>query len=368
MIDKRSSDYIFNPEKEKSYVARSGNKNVTYYEDEKGTYTLVNIKDWWDNIGMLTTAQGGGRTGYPTEKPPKLLERIIRMCSKEDSIIFDCFMGSGTTQFSATELGRKFIGADINSGAIHTTLKRLALASSDLASAPICGIEVFNVNNYDLFRNPVEAKELLVQALEVQPLDQHGIYDGEKDGRMVKIMPVNRIATKADLGELVAAFDQKLFQKRQEEKPNQPVEKILLVCMGHEPDLKAELELQAKPFRIDVEVVDILRDKSQLEFKRDSEAKLVIKGGELIIENFYPMNLLQKLSLQQEQVGEWRELVDSVMVDWNYDGAVLQPAVVDVPDRDQLVSGRYAVPADAETIRVKITDVLSECWEGNIDG
>ena len=138
--------------------------------------------------------------------------------------------------------------------------------------------------------------------------------------------------------------------------------------MGHEPDLKAELELQAKPFRIDVEVVDILRDKSQLEFKRDSEAKLAIRDGELVIENFYPMNLLQKLSLQQEQVGEWRELVDSVMVDWNYDGAVLQPAVVDVPGKDEFVAGRYQVPADAGTIRVKITDLLSESWEGEIDG
>ncbi|AOG02570.1 hypothetical protein BSY18_4177 (plasmid) [Blastomonas sp. RAC04] len=204
--------------------------------------------------------------------------------------------------------------------------------------------------------------------MEVQPLQQGSMFDGEKDGRMVKIMPVNRIATKADLGEIVAGFDQKAFQRRQDENPRQPVEKILLVCMGHEPDLKAELELQAKPFKIDVEVVDILRDKSQLEFKRDAEAKLTIRDGDLVIENFYPMNLLQKLSLQQEQVGEWRELVDSVMVDWNYDGAVLQPAVVDVPGRDELVVGRYKVPADAGTIRVKITDLLSESWEGNIDG
>ena len=133
-------------------------------------------------------------------------------------------------------------------------------------------------------------------------------------------------------------------------------------------DLAAHLVKEVSPFKIDVEVVDILRDKSQLEFKRDAEAKLAIRDGELLIENFYPMNLLQKLSLQQEQVGEWRELVDSVMVDFNFDGAVLQPAVVDVPGKDDLVVGRYKVPADAGTIRVKITDLLSESWEGNIDG
>jgi site-specific DNA-methyltransferase (adenine-specific)/adenine-specific DNA-methyltransferase len=51
------------------------------------------------------------------------------------------------------------------------------------------------------------------------------------------------------------------------------------------------------------------------------------------------------------------------MVDWNYDGAVLEPAVVDLPGKDELVSGEYPVPKDAGTIRVKITDLLSESLE-----
>lgn len=323
--------------------------------------------DVWSDVKGLY-GPSGEIVGYPTQKPLALLDRIIKASSNPDSIVLDFFMGSGTTLLAAQRLGRKFIGADINLGAIQTTCKRLLNEAGGLLSRKALGFEVLNVNNYEVFRNPVEAAALIAEAMEIQPFEQRGLYDGEKDGRMVKIMPVNRIATKADLGELVAGFDQKLFQKRQEDKPNQPVEKILLVCMGHEPDLKAELELQAKPFRVDVEVVDILRDKSQLEFKRDSEAKLKIKNGELTIEKFYPMNLLQKLSLQQEQVGEWRELVESVMIDWNYDGAALQPTVVDVPDENAFVAGRYRIPKDAGTIRVKITDLLSESWESNIDG
>jgi len=192
------------------------------------------------------------------------------------------------------------------------------------------------------------------------------VFDGEKDGRMVKIMPVNRIATRADLNELIAGFNYKAWEHRQNEHPTRVVEKITLVCMGHEPDLAAQLELAAKPFKIDVEVVDILRDKSELEFKRDSEAKVVIKKGELLIERFFPMNLLQKLSVQKESVEDWRELVESVMIDWNYDGAVLQPAVVDIPEKDDQVKGKYIVPGDAGTIRVKITDLLSESWEGSV--
>lgn len=79
------------------------------------------------------------------------------------------------------------------------------------------------------------------------------------------------------------------------------------------------------------------------------------------------MNLLQKLSVMKEDAGEWRELVDSVMIDFNYDGAVLQPSVVDVPEEGALVRGVYPIPANAGTIRVKITDLLSESWEGEVD-
>lgn len=343
----------------------SGNPRLIRYADEdKGN----RVQDVW-------TMKDPQYVDYPTEKAEELLERIIEACSVPGQLVLDCFMGSGTTQAVAMRLGRRFVGADINMGAIHTTTKRLISDAEHLrqekikkADAPqlFTGFEIYNVNHYDIFRNPVQAKDLLIEALEVQRLELATVFDGEKDGRMVKIMPVNRIATRADLNELIAGFDYKAWERRQAERPNRAVEKITLVCMGHEPDLKAQLELAAKPFKIDVEVVDILRDKADLEFKRDSEAKVVVKKRELVIERFFPMSLLQKLSLQKEAVDDWRELVESVLIDWNYDGAVLQPAVLDIPGKDDLVKGTYKVPDDAGTIRVKITDLLSESWEGSV--
>lgn len=324
----------------------------------------------WDDIDAVNS-QARERVNYPTQKPVKLLERIIHTASTPGGIVFDCFMGSGTTQSAAMKLGRKFIGADINVGSVQTTTKRLISLLNEMRGAEeseSAGFEVYNVNNYEIFRNPVQAKELLLEALEIQPLAKSSLFDGEKDGKLVKILPVNRIATKSDLNSLINGFDYSSWQIKQNENPNQSVESILLVCMGHEPDLKAHLELEVKPFKLNVEVVDILRDKSQLEFKRDSEAVIEVEGDELIISKFYPMNLLQKLSLQKEKVEDWREMVESIMIDWNYDGAILQPSVLDVPDKNGLVEGRYKVPADAGTIRVKITDLLSESWEGNING
>lgn len=111
-----------------------------------------------------------------------------------------------------------------------------------------------------------------------------------------------------------------------------------------------------------------MRDKQDIQFKRDSEARIVAQGGHLVIEAFYPMNLLGKLSLQQENVEDWRELVESVMIDWNYDGAVFQPLQVDIPGKNDLVTRTYPIPADAGTIRIKITDLLSESLSLDIEG
>lgn len=327
----------------------------------------VPLQDIWVDIAAV---QGGAleNQNYPTQKPEALLERIIQLGSNPGDIVFDCFMGSGTTQAVAMKLGRRFIGADINLGAIQTTTKRLVSVANEINAqmqeeTKYTGFEVYNVNNYDFFRNPVEARDLLIQALEIQPFPQSNVWDGELDGRMVKIMPVNRIATKADLKELLANLPYAAYEKRKEENPNQPVEHMTIVCMGHEPDLKGSLEQELSKYKVDVEILDVLRDKADLQLKRDSEAEIVREGNKLVIREFFPMNLMQKLSLQKEYVEEWRQLVDSVMIDWNYDGAVMQPSTIDIPEKNELVKGVYDIPEDAGTIKVKITDLLSESLE-----
>ena len=325
------------------------------------------LSDWWVDISALKNGFSES-TAYPTQKPEALLERIILSSSNPGDIIFDCFMGSGTTQNVAMKLGRRFVGADINLGAIQTTTKRLIATAGILSSDDdkYTGFEVYNVNNYDFFRNPVQARQLLLDALEIQPFSQSEIWDGELDGRMVKIMPINRIATKADLESLKANLPYKTYEKRKEENPHQPVEKITLICMGHEPDLKASLEAELIEYKLDIQIVDILRDKTELQLKREAEAEIVCENGKLIIRSFYPLNLMQKLSLQKEYVEDWRQLVEAIMIDWNYDGVVMQPTVIDIPDKKELVVGIYDIPENAGTIKVKITDLLSESLEQEI--
>lgn len=395
-----------------------GGTRIIYLDEVEGDI----IDSVWTDIPPVNPV-AKERQNYPTQKPEALIERIIKASTNPGDLVFDCFMGSGTTQAVAMKLGRRFIGADINLGAIQTTTKRLLSVAEELkpthkpvtyemiqpqlsmvaeepapylaaASAggntelsaedrgkvidffkakgldtaaledvKYTGFEVYNVNNYDFFRNPVEARDLLIAALEIQPFPQSDVWDGELDGRMVKIMPVNRIATKADLKELLANLPYKTYEKRKEENPNQPVERITIVCMGHEPDLKGAMEQELTDYKVDIQIMDILRDKADLQLKRDSEAEIVREGGKLVIRAFYPMNLMQKLSLQKEYVEDWRQLVDSVMIDWNYDGVVMQPAVTDVPGKSELVKGIYDIPEGSGTIKVKITDLLSESLE-----
>lgn len=342
------------------------------YLDEYPGQPVSNI---WTDIYVINP-MAKERSNYPTQKPEALLQRIVKLSTQPGDLVFDCFMGSGTTQAVAMKLGRRFIGADINLGAIQTTTKRLIgvakdidtdqpdlLAEADGAKQKFTGFEVYNVNNYDFFRNPVEARQLLIEALEVQPFPASHVWDGELDGRMVKIMPVNRIATKADLEELKANLPYATYEKRKEEHPSKPVERITLVCMGHDADLKASLEAELGDYKVDVEVVDILRDRKDLHLKRDAEAEVVREGGKLVIRQFYPLNFMQKLSMQKETVDDWRQLVESVMIDWNYDGVVMEQSVTDVPGKDELVTGIYDIPDGAGTIKVKITDLLAESLE-----
>lgn len=315
------------------------------------------------------------KENYPTQKPEELLEKIIKASSNPGDLVFDCFMGSGTTQAVAMKLGRRFIGADINLGAVQTTTKRLLKVAKDLdgqlqtENQLYTGFEVYNVNDYEFFRNELEAKRLICEAMGMEQLTDSNVYDALYEGRKVSILGINRIATASEFAKLLSNVNISEWQERQKENPTKPVEQITFVCMGHDPNLKAQFEEEVSKmgFKVDVEIIDLLRDKKDLRFKRDSDAKVVIKGGKLIIENFYPMNLLQKLSIEKTDVSDWKELAESVFIDWNYDGVTFSPETTDIPEKNELVKGEYDIPKSAGTIHIKITDLISESWEGTIE-
>lgn len=100
-------------------------KTYRYYADEGRAIGSV----WTDCPAMVAnTPLRKETTGYPTQKPLKLLDRIIRATSDEGSLVVDPFMGSGTTLVAAAATKRRFAGADIGELALETTRARLDAA------------------------------------------------------------------------------------------------------------------------------------------------------------------------------------------------------------------------------------------------
>lgn len=80
--------------------------------------------DVWDDIGILAPS-GHERTGYPTQKPERLVERVIRSCSHRGDTVLDPYVGSGTTLRAARRLARFGVGIDVSEVAVRVTRETL---------------------------------------------------------------------------------------------------------------------------------------------------------------------------------------------------------------------------------------------------
>lgn len=139
----KTNKYIFNMQYKpysEEYIKTFFNK-----KDDRGYYQLTDggpgkerykryLKDCkgvamdtvWDDIKMIgNISMASERTGYPTQKPEKLLERIILTSSNENDIIMDVFAGSGTTLAVAEKLKRRWVGIDCGKLSIYTIQKRM---------------------------------------------------------------------------------------------------------------------------------------------------------------------------------------------------------------------------------------------------
>ena len=85
---------------------------------------LTVANDVWSDIQYLHS-QATERTGYATQKPESLLDRIVSISSDRGDLVADFFCGSGTTLTVSEKLGRRWIGCDLGRWAIHVTRKRL---------------------------------------------------------------------------------------------------------------------------------------------------------------------------------------------------------------------------------------------------
>lgn len=152
------------------------------------------------------------KVDYPTQKPEKLLQRVIKASSNEGDIICDFFCGSGTTLAVAEKLGRKWIGSDLGKFSIHTTRKRMIDVQRQLKAEgkDFRAFEILNLGRYErqhyvgvnpnlrdeekqkqLAKKEADFVKLILHAYRAEAVQGFNTFSGKKLSRMVAIGPIN---------------------------------------------------------------------------------------------------------------------------------------------------------------------------------
>lgn len=230
-----------------------------WYMNENG----VRCKDVWTDIGKERGLV------YATQKPEKLLGRIIKASSNENDIVVDFFCGSGTTLAVAEKLNRKWIGSDLGKFSIHTTRKRLVGVQRELAkeNKTYRAFEVLNIGKYErqfyVGVNPVLQKEeqekqlqkksadytaLILNAYKAEPTTGFSMFSGIRNARLVAIGAINVPVSSMFVNECVREAKEK------------GITKIDVLGFEFEMNLAPRIQQEAKEQGIDLALRYIPRE------------------------------------------------------------------------------------------------------------
>lgn len=315
----------------------------------------------WETSSLSNSPE---RLDYPTQKPEALLEKIIRASSNPDSIVLDCFIGSGTTASVAQKLGRRWIGADINKGAIQTTSKRLQKTMSEQAEE-LDGVKLaksfahYRVNNYD-FQTRNNAEIIIRDKYGIESLSTDEFFDGLYKKSLVKICDLSRPLTLMDKEMILAELKNRPGEERN----------ITLIGSGVEIALTEEIERYNRTHAVNQIVLVNIQDNGVISYEKpemDISITRKDKTATIELKDYISPTILKRLDIDRtvfgEQIKDFRSQIDVVLIDTDYDGKVFHICESDVPARKaDFVEGKYTVTLakkDAK-IAVKIIDMLGE--------
>ncbi len=183
---------------------------VYRYYMKEGTLCL----DYW-NIPVINQV-AAERTGFPTQKPEELLERMILASSDEGDLVADFFCGSGTTGAVAERLGRRWIMADLGRFAIHTSRKRLIQLQRTLHKEGKLyrSFDVYNLGRYErqwwqkerLEGADEEHRRVVMDFYRAEPLpNTAGLLHGRKGQAFVHVDGIDSIFTRDELRSVAKA-------------------------------------------------------------------------------------------------------------------------------------------------------------------
>ena len=283
----KAEKYYFKQELKK---ASDFSKSKYDLSDEKGIYKMVRgykkyfkeevpIDDVWDI--PLENVQSKEIQNYTTQKPIKLLERILETASDKGMLVADFFVGSGTTAKVAHDLDRKFIACDIGINAIQTTRDRLVKAGADF--------DILKVKDgLRLFRNPAQTTARLFglidgfktsAELELGNFWDGGIVNNKGSYEPVKFIGIDKNLTK----KLLDVILEEIYRLEDTETD---ISKIKLVYAYKDLDIdqsyvNKEIKKTGKT-NIEVELInldDLLEEKKDMLFTPDNADIEIKKQG-----------------------------------------------------------------------------------------
>lgn len=334
------------------------------------------VTDVWTDIGgqNATSPISGEATGYPTQKPEKLLERIIHAASKPGDLVGDFFCGSGTTLAIAEKLNRNWIGADLGRFAIHTSRKRL------LNIADCRPFEILNLGNYerqywsnisfgddlddDGRINLLEYITFILKLYGASPTSGGIHIHGKKNSSFVHVGAVSSPVT---INEIEEAIEECLNLQGKE-----------LHILGWEwemglidtlTDFARRKGIKLSAFQIPREVMEIeaarkgdikFFELSYLEMKinEKNSMEFVCNLTDFVIPN--PELVPEKV---RERVKNWSDYVDYWAVDWDFQNDTFMPKWMDYRSKAnrelELKSGMHKFEKSGEyKVMVKVVDIF----------
>ena len=346
--DRQMSEATANRLKYKGAMIKDGNKG-------RGNYERALPTDVW--ILPTINVMDSQRENYPTQKPEALLERIIKASSNENSIVLDCFMGSGTTQAVAQKLGRKWIGIDCNKGSIQTALKRLQkIANAEGLTAKESKILHYKVNNYD-FREVNDLSEMIIKKYGLD-ICNDSYFNFKKGESYCKVIDLHRPLTPLDVEKTI---DEALSRQNDEE--------VFIFASGTQDDSKID-EIKTRHNKMHTSnkiiITDIQKD-GMIAFKPAEFEIAITRNGETAeveIKNYISNQILQKMNVDKNlftlEINDFKSQIDYVLIDTNYNGEVFTTCLSDVPAKKKdLITGKYRISAQGK-IAIKIVDMLGE--------
>lgn len=290
-----------------------------YLEENKGHL----VDDVWDDLPPVNS-QAVERTGYDTQKPLALLERIIEASSDEGDLVADVFCGSGTTLVAAERLGRRWLGCDLGRFAVHTTRKRLL-------GVPDCRpFDIANGGTYERQRWQMDTGNGALRAYldtilafyRAEPVQGFAHLHGRKAGRMVHVGATDAPVTIDETEEVM------------DEMADNGIEACDLLGWEWEMGLHDTITERARRRGLDLRPRQIPREVMErqvtdadavrffelayvdLDVRRNgNEACVVLQDFAIPSENLIPPKV-------RERITAWSDLIDYWAVDFDYNDDV----------------------------------------------